>query len=388
MKYLKRFFLVVVAAFSCASASAQQNSDLGAITSSAPLTAAQVIAALGYTPAAISCSTSNGIVRWTGTAYVCGPATTDGTGNITIPTSAQLLLPLGSNSLPAIKAAGAATGLYWRNISALDFVFSSTTSFEFDVGGLFSLGGTSAGLSANGTNVTGAAGDAYFLRLAAANWQLGNIAVDTNPVAQTLSVQNVLVGGTSNVAGANFTIAGSQGKGTGVGGSLVFQVAPAGSAGTTVNALVTALTVDSTKLATFAGQLNVPAMTQTSAAQTGTVCYNNGAGAVTYDATLGCLTSSARFKTDIVDIRRPEALALTMALAPVSFRKRTEFGGDVDPSYQVGFIAEQVADVDERLIARGEDGLVRGVRYQQMTAVLAGAIQELDRKILLLEARH
>jgi hypothetical protein len=61
------------------------------------------------------------------------------------------------------------------------------------------------------------------------------------------------VAGTTNTAGANFTIAGSQGTGTGAGGSIVFQTAPAGSTGTAQNALVTALTIDSTQNATFAG---------------------------------------------------------------------------------------------------------------------------------------
>ena len=70
------------------------------------------------------------------------------------------------------------------------------------------------------------------------------------PVAQTLGVQNV-VAGTSNTAGAVFTINGSQGTGTGLGGSLIFQVASAGSTGSAVNALAAALTIDSTKLATF-----------------------------------------------------------------------------------------------------------------------------------------
>lgn len=85
--------------------------------------------------------------------------------------------------------------------------------------------------------------DTFFIRSAAANMQLGGVAVDTAPVAQTLSVQNTLAGGTSNVAGAAFTIAGSQGKGTGVGGSLIFQTAAAGTTGTVVNPLVTALTL-------------------------------------------------------------------------------------------------------------------------------------------------
>lgn len=84
--------------------------------------------------------------------------------------------------------------------------------------------------------------DLFLGRGAAANLRLGAADVDTGPVGQTLSVQNTLVGGTSNVAGAALTIAGSQGKGTGVGGNIILQTAPAGSTGTTVNPLATVLT--------------------------------------------------------------------------------------------------------------------------------------------------
>jgi hypothetical protein len=80
-------------------------------------------------------------------------------------------------------------------------------------------------------------------RRAAANLRLG-AADAAAPVAQTLSVQGV-VAGTTNTAGANLTINGSQGTGTGAGGSIVFQVAPAGSSGTAQNALATALTISS-----------------------------------------------------------------------------------------------------------------------------------------------
>lgn len=59
------------------------------------------------------------------------------------------------------------------------------------------------------------------------------------PVAQTVGVQNV-ASGTSNTAGAAFTVAGSQGTGTGLGGDILFKTAPAGSAGSAQNALVTA----------------------------------------------------------------------------------------------------------------------------------------------------
>jgi hypothetical protein len=69
------------------------------------------------------------------------------------------------------------------------------------------------------------------------------------PVAQTLSVQSAT--GVSNTAGANLTITGSQGTGTGAGGSIIFQVAPAGSTGSAQNALATALTIASDKTSTF-----------------------------------------------------------------------------------------------------------------------------------------
>ena len=89
----------------------------------------------------------------------------------------------------------------------------------------------------NDTNSAGASTDTWLTRKAAANLQLGN-ADAASPVAQTLSVQSV-VAGTSNTAGANWTFNGSQGTGTGAGGSLIFQAAPAGSAatGTAQNAL-------------------------------------------------------------------------------------------------------------------------------------------------------
>ena len=68
-----------------------------------------------------------------------------------------------------------------------------------------------------------------------------------------------VITGTSNTNGANFTIAGSQGTGTGTGGSLIFQTALAGTTGTTQNALVTALTIAQDQSASFTGKVVVSA---------------------------------------------------------------------------------------------------------------------------------
>ncbi len=193
------------------------------------------------------------------------------------------------------------------------------------------------------------------------------ISVDANVATDAISFTQAGVG-TTFLSNSGAAVLGSDGS-----QSIKFKTGITGNDPSTGTAQLTL----STTTATFANQINVTGMTQTSAAQTGTICYNSGTGAITYDATLGCLTSSARFKTDIFGINSSDALKTVAQLQPVSFRKKEEFGGNVDKDVQVGFVAEDVAEIDERLTARGEDGEVRGVRYQQMTAILAGAIKEL-----------
>ena len=65
-----------------------------------------------------------------------------------------------------------------------------------------------------------------------------------------------------NSVGQNLTITGSQGSGPSAGGSIIFQVAPAGSAATTAqNALATALTINSAQQALFsAGTASAPSL--------------------------------------------------------------------------------------------------------------------------------
>jgi len=97
----------------------------------------------------------------------------------------------------------------------------------------------------------GASNDTILGRNAAASLRLG-AADAAAPVAQTLGVQSV-VAGTTNTAGVNFTIKGSAGTGTGAGGSIIFQVAPAGGSGTAQNAFSDAFTITSTRMFQFRG---------------------------------------------------------------------------------------------------------------------------------------
>jgi hypothetical protein len=93
--------------------------------------------------------------------------------------------------------------------------------------------------------------DTTFSRGAIRNFRFGAADAAT-ALAQTLSVQSVVAGATTNPAGADFTITGSQGLGSGAGGSIIFKVAPAGTAANPAqNALATALTINSSRQLVF-----------------------------------------------------------------------------------------------------------------------------------------
>ncbi len=171
--------------------------------------------------------------------------------------SASLLMDLQVDGVTKFKVDKAG------GIRALDYIDAAT--------GVFNGGGGSVGLTnatvklASNRNIGWSSttnwlltSDLLLTRKAAASLQLG-AADAAAPVAQTLGVQSV-VAGTTNTAGANFTIAGSQGTGTGVGGNIVFRTAAAGSTGTAQNALGDALTIEANKTVSIpaSGYLSAP----------------------------------------------------------------------------------------------------------------------------------
>jgi hypothetical protein len=68
---------------------------------------------------------------------------------------------------------------------------------------------------------------------------------------------HVTGGSGTDVAGGSLSLAAGKGTGAGAGGSIHLKVAPAGSSGSTLNALADALVIDSTKKATFSGPIGV-----------------------------------------------------------------------------------------------------------------------------------
>ncbi len=124
---------------------------------------------------------------------------------------------------------------------------------------------------------------------------------------------------------------------------------------------------------------------------TGTVGFDGltagaGAGAlclsankeVTYSAGAGCTGSSQRFKHDIAPLDASTSLDEVLRLNPVSFVYNDDIGV---AGSQVGLIAEQVQQIDPRLVATDASGTPFTVKYENLTAVLAAAIQHLAHKL-------
>lgn len=191
--------------------------------------------------------------------------------------------------------------------------------------------------------------------------------------------------GSFNLSAAIQVVASENFSGSAAGSEIRFLTTPK-----TTLSIVTAMTVQpsggvSVGTTTDPGigslQLNaqifMPSITTTSAAQTGTVCWTTGTGKFTVDTTVGCLASSVRFKDVVGEMTSEECLDIALRLKTITFYKKPEYGGYLDPALQIGYGAEQAASVDERLIARGDDGEPRGVRYQQDSAISTCAIRQL-----------
>lgn len=192
---------------------------------------------------------------WTGSVFTGGSTTTTKPLVLLEPTGATSTGWNTAGTFLGVNAASGFTG-YLADFQLNGVTAASISGAGNFVGNSYNANGT-AGVSFQNTGVfSGVAGGAFSLgttisssdvfltRAAAATWRLGQADIAA-PVAQTVRVQNVLAG-TSNTAGVNLTHQGSRGTGTGIGGSIIFQVSPPGLTGSTQNPLVTGLTIDGT----------------------------------------------------------------------------------------------------------------------------------------------
>jgi hypothetical protein len=89
-------------------------------------------------------------------------------------------------------------------------------------------------------------------------------------------------------------------------------------------------------------------------------------------------TSSSRYKENI-SYDGIGGLADVLKLKPASFQDKTRVGPD-HPTH-LGFIAEDVAEVEPRLVQFTAEGDPDALSYDRITALLVNAVKELDSRI-------
>jgi hypothetical protein len=228
-------------------------------------------------------------------------------------------------------------------------------------GGLFGAGGTASLIGGTGNNNSVSGGPV--------NVTGGTGGITANSGSITISTPN---GGSSSGASGNIVM--STGTvSSGAIGTISFKP-------NSTNQLV--LTSGSPATSAFTGTITVSAIASSGAAQTGYLCYNTSGGTITYDSAATCLISLEEFK----DINGPitSALKEVLLLKPIwgSYKKQEPFK---DYEVHAMFGARHTDSVDSRLTSHNEDGSVRGVRYQEMTALLTAAIQEQQKEIAALQ---
>jgi len=94
-------------------------------------------------------------------------------------------------------------------------------------------------------------------------------------------------------------------------------------------------------------------------------------------------TSSIKFKTDVETMDDDSADAV-LNLRPVSYKSLCS-GDDKDRSHW-GFIAEEVVEIDSRLVHFGPNGEADGVQYDRVIPALVNVIKRQEARITALEA--
>lgn len=248
----------------------------------------------------------------------------------------------------------------------------------------YSAAGGSGSMTGSNTTVVGStAGSALSASGGGTNTLIGAVSGSTITSGTGNTVLGANVASSTLTTGANNILIGVSSAITTSGSSTGNTINIGGTGGSWV--LVTGSDTNTTANTIAHGVWNMPDLTATSAAQTGTVCSGT-AGVLTVDTTVACLASLEELKDQRGSITN--ALKIVMNIKPFWFtwKKETpEYAGDKYEQPGVG--AHQVESVDKRLVAYGPEGKLRGVRYQEMTAVLISAIQEQNSRIDILEKR-
>lgn len=223
-----------------------------------------------------------------------------------------------------------------------------------------------------------------------------NVAVGFNAGLNTLTGNNnVYLGsgaGLANNLGSNNTVLGANAN---TGGPNNFATAVgAGAVVTTDNTVVLGRSSDTVKVpgdaavagnADVAGELTVSGFTNASIVKATQFWQSNfqspGGSVLCYFlnapgfAVFTNCASSIRYKKDVEDYKH--GMSIVSRLRPVSFTWKR------DGLHDLGFIAEEVAEIDPLLATYNREGIVEGVKYDRIGAVLVNAVKEQQAEITM-----
>lgn len=237
----------------------------------------------------------------------------------------------------------------------------NATIYTFALGGSF----TGTGLVTGSSGVNGASATAS----ATLGTGVGSGVYGTSSgTTVSVAVYGNATGGTNTGYGGYFTNL-STGAGFGIFATEI-GASNTGVAGGFTNASASGTAITST------GRVIMASLTTTAGAETSALC--RGAASEIFadtDATV-CGLSLRRYKQDVKPLDARAALIAVMQLRPVSFEWTKAYSA-WNRRPQIGFIAEDIAAEYPALAQVNSAGELRSVKYPQVTALLAAAIQEL-----------
>ena len=371
----------------------------------------------GTAPIAVSAA---GVISGGGLGTVTGALKGNGSGTITQAACADLsngatgcstATGTSGATLPLLNGANTWSGVQSFNASDLSAANVIVTSSTIPTNGLYLPSSNIAGISANSQPVAQFSGIA-----SAVDYLTLTNAATANPASVSIASA-----GTDTNINLNITPKGSGGVGIGTAspgapvhifagngramvlqtsgtfstggfsylafrdstGSDVYQVGPTGFNNDfnidTLGAQSISMYVNNSTLGlriTSAGSVQMPNLSSTSSAQTGTVCWTTSTGNLTVDTSTTCLLSSLRFKKDVRPMH--SSLADIMKMKPITFVYKDKAMGTDRLS---GLIAEDLAPIDKTLVEFDHEGLPYKIRYEGLTAKNTKAIQELEDEI-------
>lgn len=268
---------------------------------------------------------------------------------------------------------------------------ATTTLLIFDNNGIMTVpqSGSSFGNGNSGIAFTVQGGSLRILRAAVGD---GSLSVLSGGIS--LSSVGFLSFQSLSQERARFDNAGDLGIGTTTPYALVSISTPNLATGATTTLFAIASSTSGTATTTLftvtnTGAVYAPFLTASAGLQTGVVCTD--ANGQFINDSVACVASAARFKQQITPLSAVDSLNEILKLQPVSFYYKSDFNGSMQSNSnyngeQIGFIADEVQKIDPRLVVtethpttfEGKDypaGAPASFRYENVTALLAGAIQ-------------